>query len=415
MMKRLLILIIPWMFLMSPLSAQNSDLLTNSAVLKMVNAKLSNELIIDVIESSAVSFDLSPAAVDDLMSQKVPTPVIEAMKAATGTPVTKVKAAPDQTDAASSAVASEPVPAVAETKPEVISVPSPAPVKFAENEAFGYVAPVTDLISFHEEEIEKFMNSVDEWSRRINDLIASANKVKEEISRTEKELMDLKNSDSKAYSDNIIAVRKKLNEQREALENAREEIVKAGEKSASELEKISSESIKSAGEKYSDVSQGIKSFDSDPSGFVKGTPVKQPAVNVDENINSCFTPVLEIPAWHKNKIIEAENVIRQWNEKVKSAVVKAGEIDGKMMPLKQKLADYQADPKKYKNEISAVKKQISAVEKEKKSLIDRIEDDSRELSGFYKQENSDIQKILNQRFADIIENINYAFKTNSPL
>lgn len=415
MMKRLLIFIIPWLLILNQVSAQSSDILTNSAVQKMVNAKLSDELIIDVIRSSKVNFDLSSASVDELVRQKVSQPVIEAMKAASGDRGSEIPVRPDPEDTGGSSFAGKAVASAPETKPETIPGPAPATINFEDNEAFGYVAPVADLISFHEMEIEKIMNFVDEWSRRIADFTASAKKVEEEISRTEKELMGLKNADSKAYSDNIVAIRKKLNEQREALENARDEIVKAGEKSASELEKLSSESIKSAGNKYSDVSQDIKSFDSDPAGFMKGTPVKQVPLNIDENINRYFTPVLEIPAWHKNKIIEAENVIRQWNEKVKSAVVKAGEIDGKMMPLKQKLADYQADPKKYKNEISAVKKQISAVEKEKKSLIDRIEDDSRELSGFYKQENSDIQKILDQRFADIIENINYAFKTNSPL
>lgn len=414
-MKRLLLFIIPWLFLINEVSAQSTDTLTNNAVLKMVNAKLSDELIIDVIGSSAVNFDLSPVSVDDLVRQNVSRPVIEAMKKASGTSGNEVAARPDPEITTGKAITGKPAAAAPESKPEVISSPAPATVNFAENESFGYVTPVVDLISFHEKEIEKFMASVDEWSKRINDLTASAKKLEEEISRTEKELMDLKNADSKAYSDNIIAIRKKLNEQREALENAREEILKAGEKSASELEKISNESIKTAGNKYSDVSQDIRSFESDPAGFIKGTPVKLAAINIDENINRYFTPVLEIPAWHKNKITEAEKVIKQWNEKVKSSVIKANEIDGRMAPLKQKLADYQTDQKRYKNEIATVKKQISAVEKEKKSLIDRIEDDSKELSGFYKQENSDIQKILDQRFADIIENINYAFKTNSIL
>jgi len=414
-MKRLLLFIIPCLFLINKAGAQSSDTLTNSAILKMVNARLSDELIIDVIGSSAVNFDLSPGSIDDLIRQNVSKPVIEAMKKSSGTKGTAVPSRPDTGETLTSAKAGDPAAAVAEARPKVIAQPAPANISFADNEAFGYVTPVADLISFHEKEIEKFMASVDEWSRRINDLTASAKKLEEEIRATEKELMELKNADSKSYSGNILAIRKKLNEQRKALENARAEIVKAGEKSASELEKISKESIKTAGNKYSDVSQDIKSFDPEPSGFVKGTPVKQTALNISENINPFFTPALEIPAWHKNKIREAEKVISQWNEKVKAAVTKAGEIDGKMAPLKQKLAEYQTDQKKNKNEIATLKKQISAVEKEKKSLIDSIEADSRELAGFYKQENSDIQKILDQRFADIIENINYAFKTNSIL
>jgi len=414
-MKRLFLILIPWLFLMNMISAQSSDTLTNSSVLKMVNAKLSDELIIDVIRSSSVNFDLSSDAVDDLTRQNVPKLVIEAMKNASGTEGNKATARTDPKDSGSSETAKEPVAIDAEARPKVNAGTAPSTISLDENEAFGYVKPVVDLISFHEKEIERFMNSVDEWSRHINDLTSSAKRLEEEISITEKKLMDLKNADSKAYTDNILAIRKKLNEQREALEKAREEIVRAGDKSVSELEKLSSESIKSAANKYNSVSQSIKSFDSDPAGFVKGVPVKKATLSIDENVNRCFTPALEIPAWHKNKIVEAEKVIKQWNERVKEAVIKAGEIEDKMAPLKQKLSDYQADQKRYKNEIATVKKQISAVEKEKKSLIGFIEDDTKELSGFYKQENSDIQKILNQRFADIIENINYAFKTNSIL
>jgi len=414
-MKKLLLFIIPCLFLINKVSAQGSDTLTNSTVLKMVNARLSDELIIDVIESSAVNFDLSPGSVDDLVRKNVSQPVIDAMKKSSGTKRPAAPSRPDTEETKTSSTKVEPVAVSAEARPVVVPPPVPVTVSFAENEAFGYVTPVVDLISFHEQEIEKFMISVDEWSRHINDLTASAKKLEEEINRTEKELMELKNADSKAYSGNIKTIRKKLNEQREALENAKEEILKAGEKSVSELEKISNASIKAAGNKYNDVSQNIKSFDPEPAGFVKGTPVKQKTLIINENINPFFKAVLEIPAWHINKIREAERVITQWNEKVRAAVIKAGEIDGKMTPLQQKLAEYQTDQKKFRDEIATVKKQISAVEKEKRSLIDRIEDDSRELSGFYKQENSDVQKILDQRFADIIENISYAFKTDSIL
>ena len=138
------------MFLMSPLSAQNSDLLTNSAVLKMVNAKLSDELIIDVIRSSKVNFDLSSASVDELVRQKVSQPVIEAMKAASGDRGSEIPVRPDPEDTGGSSFAGKAVASAPETKPETIPGPAPVTINFEDNEAFGYVAPVADVISFHE-------------------------------------------------------------------------------------------------------------------------------------------------------------------------------------------------------------------------------------------------------------------------
>jgi uncharacterized coiled-coil DUF342 family protein len=411
-MKRGFIFIILGLILIVQVRAQEADTLRNSSVIKMAKAKLSDELIIDVIKSSVVDFDLSENSVKELLDQNVSGPVIAAMKTASGNSGTaglNLFVKPDQkTVTPDELPKADPVSDPVQTKAVAVPVIS----EERGNEAYGYVTPVIDLITYHEGEIKDFSGSIAEWNRQLEDLAASEKRIREEVALTETELRDLKNSDSKGFSENILKLKKKLIEQRATLEKAKENIIKAGEKITSELEKISSESIKSAGNKYNDVSQSIKSYKSDPSAFGKGTPVKPVAQVINENIDPHFVPALEIIAWHKNKIKEAEDIIRQWDLKVREAVVSSGEIEEKMAPLKQKLEQYQADQKKFKNEIAAVKKQISSVEKEKKNLTDRIGDDSKELSAYYKQERTDIQKILDQRFADIIENINYAFNEN---
>jgi len=79
-MRRALLLIISLFFALS-LHAQSSDTLTNSTILRMAKAQLADELIIDVIQSSIVQFDLSEKQLKSLR-ENVSDPVIEAMKEA---------------------------------------------------------------------------------------------------------------------------------------------------------------------------------------------------------------------------------------------------------------------------------------------------------------------------------------------
>jgi|GEM_PF-606411 hypothetical protein len=81
-MRKSSILLLLILFIGTYLKAQNTDTLTNVTVVKMVKAKLSDDLIIIMIKDSKVNFDVSPDAVKTLSIQNVSPAVIDAMKIA---------------------------------------------------------------------------------------------------------------------------------------------------------------------------------------------------------------------------------------------------------------------------------------------------------------------------------------------
>src|SRR5512145_2651852 len=83
-MKRTFSLILSLLFAASLIQAQTPETLTNSSVIKMSKANLSEELITDMIKSSPVHFDLSDSGLKSLSGANVSPAVIEAMKTAAG-------------------------------------------------------------------------------------------------------------------------------------------------------------------------------------------------------------------------------------------------------------------------------------------------------------------------------------------
>lgn len=81
-MKKVLSLFLIALFAVNCLQAQTSETLTNTTIIKMVKGKLSDELIIDEINSSKVNFDLGNDAIIALSNANVSEKVILAMKAA---------------------------------------------------------------------------------------------------------------------------------------------------------------------------------------------------------------------------------------------------------------------------------------------------------------------------------------------
>ena len=83
-MKKVFSLLLIALFAVNYLHAQTSDVLTNTTIIKMVKGKLSDELIIDEINSSKVNFDLSSESVTVLSNANVSEKVIQAMRTANG-------------------------------------------------------------------------------------------------------------------------------------------------------------------------------------------------------------------------------------------------------------------------------------------------------------------------------------------
>ena len=146
-MKRKLPVIITALLIVSLTHAQTGETLTNNAIVKMSNAKLSNELIIDVIQSSTVLFDLSVNGIKNLENENVSSQVIEAMKTTNGVKTEKTSFQP-----------------VADKKENVVP-----PVKMLE--ALNYVSPIKELVAFYQNEAKLIDGTITDWDNTIRNNI----------------------------------------------------------------------------------------------------------------------------------------------------------------------------------------------------------------------------------------------------
>ncbi len=380
-----------WLFSACLLHAQSGEILTNSSIVKMVNAKLADELIIDVIQGSTVRFNLSNDSVQYLVSAKVSEPVLEAMRKASGQPYTSLSAQ------AAGSISRTAAPASGGNQEQAL-------------EAYGYVTPMARLVTYYEDEFKKLASSVDEWDARIRDSIQAIGKINAELLQVDRQLNEKKNADSKAFSDEILQLKKKQSALRTSFRASKNRLVATGASIVSRLEDMSKSKVKSVSDRYNSVSQSVKSFDPDPLKGETGVPVAFNELEIREDVSELISPLKEMLVWHLNEIRVVRDLITTWNARVSEVVIKDRDLRDKLEPLQASLKEYSTDARANKTEIADLKKQISALEKERGALEDKMEDDSGELAAALKSMSEKTQTSVEQRFADMISNINYAFQ-----
>ncbi|HSO77165.1 MAG TPA: hypothetical protein VLQ76_01235 [Bacteroidales bacterium] len=388
-MKRTISLILALLFAASLLQAQTPETLTNSSVIKMSKANLSEELITDMIKSSPVQFDLSDSGLKGLESANVSLVVIEAMKTAAG--IRGQTVVKEVTYVA-------PVSKPAETNPEQTF------------EALNYVAPLTELIKFNENQLRSFETVIAEWNKQVLAYMADIEKVNGQIQQVETELSEKKNADTKAYSADIMALQKKLGLYRGTYSQSRETMMKGGEKIAGNLEEIRNESLRVLGKRYGEIGQQVSSSNTDLSAGENTVSVNYTKRPVNEPVVRYINPATEMLAWYQNEIDVLSVIIRDWNPRVTKLIQEDSILLKQLAPIEAKLEELKANTKLNKTEIATLKKQVSEIEKNRKQLAQQMKDDSKELATVLKQVNQSNQDSLKQRFTDIIENITYAFQ-----
>jgi uncharacterized coiled-coil DUF342 family protein len=386
-MKRRLPVIITALLIVSLTQAQTGETLTNNAIVKMSNAKLSNELIIDVIQSSTVLFDLSVNAVKNLESEKVSSQVIEAMKYANGAKTEKATI----------------IPPVADKKKDVVQ-----PARMLE--ALNYVSPIKELVAFYQNEAKLIDGTVTDWDNDIRNTIKEVNEINERILQQESDLREQKNADSKGYSTEILSMKKKLGEYRANYKELKTNFLSEGQNITKKLTDMSSENARSISKKYDEVCQLIKSANTDPATGENAVSITITGLNINVNTTNYITPATEMLIWHQNEINELQKLVELWNPKVKEIIRKDAELNTKLQPVTNKLEEYKSDSKKYKTEIATLKKQRDEIEKERKHLADQMKNDSKELADYLKKLSTELQSSVKERYTDIIENINYSYQ-----
>jgi len=426
--------------------AQTTDVLTNNSIIKMVKAKLTDALIIDVIQTSIAEFDLSNDAIKNLTIENVTPQVIEAMKSAVRMQAAKaaamapdkspvpdketsinkaqvevapaaaltVPATADQKSPAQVAVSEIPPAAGVQTQPRPLTPETQAVVKIIEPapvvEALSYVAPLKELVTFYERECESMSAEITRWDRQIRDSVEAINKINVQILQVETELREKKNADSRKYSSDIQALKTKLLAYRGRYKQAKNNMLAGGMAITKKLNEISNEKSRAINNQYSEVRQLVKSANPDPAKVGNAVPITFSRFKPIQNTTKYIAPATEMLVWHQNEVNELQGIVVKWNARVKEIIQKDAELSRQLEPLSSKLDEYKSNSKMYKTEIAALKKQKSAIEKQRKLLANKMEDDSNELADYLKQIKVEIQNSAEERFIDIIGNINYLYQ-----
>jgi len=403
-MKKHISLILTGLLLIVTVSAQTPETLTNSSVIKMSRANLSDELIIDMIDNSPVNFDLSPGAIKNLESEGVSAAVIQLMKNA---PARK-----SQPGVAGPAGMTKPDPVMAspvDGTPEPSGrVPSKT-VSEASVIALNYTAPLTGLIEFNGKEFDKMELAIAEWDKQVRGYIADINKVKSQMLQVENDLRSMKNADTKAFSNDILSMKGKLEAYRKNYRQSKDIMIKGGGNIVKQIETMSGDAVKNIGKAYSEASQKVSSADLDPEAGEMPVPLSYTTKEAGAGCVSYIVYLNEMMAWYQNEIVGINNLIMEWNPRVSSLLQEDAMLRSQAEPIEKRITELSANSRQNKGEISDLKKQISGIEKSRKQLADRMKDDAKELGSSLKQRSQASQAAVEQRFNDIIENITYSF------
>jgi hypothetical protein len=434
-MKKYIFLLLTGLLVTLLVQSQTSETLTNSSVIKMSKAKLSDELILEMIQTSPSRFDLSNGALKNLESESVSPVVIEAMKRTAGIQNSPVVS---QTDYMKKNESEKKPERVVEQKTEQkteqksvqkqMSGPEPKPEsRLADTslrktdsssetgqefsiEALNYIIPLTELVKFNENEFSSFEQTIHEWDNKVIILKSEVIKSKEQMLQTENALMQKINADTKTFNDEIKSLSGNLKESREKYKESKTNLFEGGQDIAKKLEDLRKERLHSLSKSYDEASQNVGSAQADPVIGENMAAVDYKLKKVNSGTTEELVYANEMLTWYQNEITDLKEIIKDWNPRVEKVIAEDSRLRKQLEPVENKLNELKPNAKQNKTDITALKKEISRIEKERKKLADQMKDDRKELSSYLKQLSDKNQDSVRERFTDIIENINYSFQ-----
>jgi predicted nucleic acid-binding Zn-ribbon protein len=276
--------------------------------------------------------------------------------------------------------------------------------------AVSYVIPMEGLMTYFDNEFNSLVVTIQGWDKRVRDSLENEKRIKDKILQVEMELTAKKNSDSKAYNEEILSLKKELTNYREKYKKTSDNLIADGTYIANEIKKFGDNLDRSLDNKFDEVSHIVKTIDPDPA---KGEVIKAIIITKQKfngDIVNYVSPLTGMLSFYQNEILSLKDIIVLWDEKAVEVIQKDSILNKQLEPLKKEMEDYKTDPKKNKEKISELKKQCSKLEKDRKQLANQMVDDSKELSAYLKKVCEEVQNIVKVRLGDIIEDVNYSYQ-----
>lgn len=446
-MKKLVPVLLFALFVVNILHAQTSEALTNTIIIKMVKAKLSDDLIIDEINNSKVNFNVSIDSIKFLSNENVSNRVIEEMKVANGIqtpnsikesitqknpqeqkepllnnkensvqpptiPVKENMKQPSKEQMKSDIFRTKKL-SIETTKTEngtIILIEKP---EFTIN-AISYVTPMKELITFFNNEFTSLGDIIRDWDRQIRVSLERERHIMDTITMIDKVLTAKKNADAKAFNKEIIYQKSKLVRYWEKHNLLKNEMVTNEKNLIEALKNTSKETDNSIEEKFKEVSKNVRKTHPEPSIDETANEIIIPKQKFNSKIITYFAPITMILTYYQNEIISLQDYIEFWNGKAIDLVQKDSELNIRLKPLENELSQYLSTTKQNqklkKKEISALKKQCDNITKERKQLAKKMLEDSEKLSDDLNKMRDEVKGAVMERFMDAIENIEHSYQ-----
>jgi|GEM_PF-2843514 len=407
------------------LLCQNSSKLTNSGVVKMVKAKLSDVLIIDEISNSEVEFHLSNDSVQFLKSMKISDAVLDAMQktqqlqhpeqSALQSAETSVQPQNLAQPADTVSLKNEPQKMPENAKPQATNVSAEKADEKAvvaddgSYTATSYVVPLDDLVRFLGERTENTAKIISVWNQQVVDTLKHVNELNEQMRELDSRLSELKNADATAFSAEINSLKSKLNAERSNFKLSKTNLNLLGAKISRQLETLQKEEAKLLTDKLDNVSQQVKS-DAGSIENDRSVKVNFPIEKPNYMVVSSVSPATPLLYWFRNEALSLRGLIKTWNEKAIESHQLYLSLNGQLTQAKSDLSTAKSESKKNKARISELKKKIDTLEKGIKNASGQMEKDGKELSGIIKQMKAQLVAVQAERYSDAVENISFMFQ-----
>lgn len=405
--------------------SQSSETLTNSTILKMVKANLSDEIIIDEINNGTVNFNLSSDSLDLLVKQNVSSSVIAAMKTA-GKEIMETPVSESQNTVETP---------VTETSQVDIQLPSPLTIKEEswtdeipdpENRNYvvqrsgtqvnsiSYVNHLNDLVLFYDQQFISLLKIIQKWDMHVAQQIQKEKDLSDKMNKLRNDLNEEKNATAQPFNSKISNLKASLAKVRTEHNLLREKFTSYGKFLSQELTNLDKTTESQIKEKFDEVTKKISKDDPDPSVSESFELIEIPRKKFKADLVVHLTPVTIIPAFFENEILQVRDTIEIWSGRAFNLIKKDATVKAKLDPLTKKLAGYLSESKEKqklnKLDINALKKECATLTKERKNLAKQMEKESEQLADNISTLKEQIIAAINERFLDAIENLNQTYQ-----
>lgn len=289
---------------------------------------------------------------------------------------------------------------------------TPPPLKEVSKQitALNYLTPLKDLVTFFNNRRVNFENQVNTWTTGVNSYIRTMNLNYEKILKAEDELKKEKDKNLRGGRQAINSLQKSLNEQKQTYKASVKAMKTEGKSISDQLKTLKKQELIAIHNKFKDVISNVVPIYEFPA--LSRTEANIIFSNHIDSVQtvSYLRPANQLFCWYQNTEHSFYQIIEDNNQHVNRIIEKDKNLDTQLKSQNEQLSAYKIEPKKNRQQIRQLEKEISHTEKERYDQVKQMNSNSKELSNKLRKQDKEIKQAFNKKVEHVIEDIQYLFK-----